>query len=133
MIALVCEPEYLVQFDASGEDGYQDVSSTSPVVKALKEAIGSQSISMPTTTLEVDGHGGFLLQKNKVRENPNAEEGDNAADAGGKETGLHWNNAGRRETAKEAQRRRRKRRRERDENVATYVSRERHQCYPTSS
>ncbi|KAL7543764.1 hypothetical protein ACHAWF_007453 [Thalassiosira exigua] len=111
LLALAKEPDYLLRFERKDSGDFEDASSRSPLCTALREAARSRGIVVPTTTLERDEGGGWKLQKNKVR-----EAGDDPDDAT-KQTGPHWNDSGRRETAKRAEQRRRKRRRERADDA----------------
>lgn len=113
-------PEYLLHYqlnDSREEDArkFKNVSQTSPFTTALQGAVKDQTIVMPTTTLDRMDDGEFTLQKNKVSDpgddTKKQREGGGLEDVS-KKGGLHWNDAGRKEMAKEAESRRRKRRRE---------------------
>jgi len=133
IVVLTREPDYLLHFQqctttTANDDTteFENVSSTSSLSTALREGLKDQSIVMPTTTMEKDHEGEWKLQKNKVNDNAAANnqeeqetttttttgegEGGDSKQPGNKN--LHWNDAGRRETARLAEQRRRKRRRE---------------------
>ena len=76
------------------------------MITSLQKVIG-QSIIIPN---DIDI---LKLQKNKVSDShTNDEDGEGETSKGG---GLHWNDIGRKETAKLAESRRRKRRRENEQ------------------
>lgn len=113
-------PEYLLHYQFNNSEGdstpkFKNVSHTSPFTTALHGAVKDQLIVMPTTTLDRMEDGEFTLQKNKVNDpgddTKTSREGGDASDVA-KKGGLHWNDGGRKDMAKEAESRRRKRRRE---------------------
>ena len=122
VLVLTKEPDYLLHYKCKSKETtdaveYENESASSSFSTALHQAVKSQDIAMPTTTLERDEYGEWKLQKNKV--NDSAAGGDTAKnggedgdDAEPSKKGLHWNDAGRKETAKLAEQRRRKRRKE---------------------
>jgi len=143
-LVLTKEPRYLLHYHhqcnnskASNNNDellFEDISSTSVFSTSLQKAILNNStankngsIIMPNTTMEKDVNGKeWKLQKNKVN-NSNNNSNDGTAEEEGEEEGvdeakmtkaggLHWNDAGRKETAKLAQQRRRKRRKENEMN-----------------
>ncbi|KAL9182942.1 hypothetical protein ACHAXT_004221 [Thalassiosira profunda] len=102
ILALAREPPYLLHYRRSPDGDYEDVSSSSPFVAAIKDATKDRNVALPATNLETThAEGRRHLHKGKGGE----EEGR-------KRSGLHWNDGGRRDAAKEAERRRRKRRRD---------------------
>jgi len=108
VLVLAREPDYLLHFQCSEDSTeFSNISSTSPFSMALQGAVKDQTISMPATTLERDGEGEWKLQKNKCN-----DQDDPAMDGPKGKGGLHWNDGGRKETAKLAEQRRRKRRRD---------------------
>ena len=115
VLVLVKEPEYLIHYVPSGDGEYENSSSTSsPFSMSLREAVKDKEITMPITTLEKDDDGEWKLKKNKVNDpgDFNKNENEDGQDKGKPfQGGLHWNDASRKDTAKEAERRRRKRRR----------------------
>ena len=118
VLVLVREPDYLLHFQCTDAGEFKNISSSSPFSSALKGAVTSEDIIMPLTTLERDEDGGWLLQKSKVNNPPDTNnQGKETEDGPPKQSGLHWNDAGRKETAKQAEQRRRKRRREEPKKV----------------
>jgi len=114
VLVLAREPDFLLHFQREeGTTEFKHVSSTSSFSMALRAAVEDETIVMPETTLERDGEGQFTLQKNKVHDGDFAN-GPAAESAGDKpkESGPHWNDGKRKETAKLAESRRRKRRRD---------------------
>ena len=70
---------------------------------------------MPESTLERDSFGKLVLQKIRLLEDD--EQDDNPKEKNG--GGLHWQDAGRKVTAKMAEQRRRKRKREQAKGKGT--------------
>ena len=104
ILVLTREPTYLLHYQCNEEGNeYKNVSSTSSFITSLRGAISGQSIIIPTYDI-------LKLQKNKVSDSN--EDGEGETSKGG---GLHWNDIGRKETAKLAESRRRKRRRENEQ------------------
>lgn len=102
ILVLTKEPTYLLHYQCNKEENeYKNVSTTSPFITSLKQAISGQSIIIPNDIDDL-----LKLQKNKVSDSN--EDGEGETPKGG----LHWNDSGRKETAKLAESRRRKRRRE---------------------
>merc|ERR1712194_304629 len=78
-----------------------------PFSVALREAVrrggGCDNIIMPESNLEYNKKGDLAIQKTKTN-----DFDDNSNKQGG--GCIHWNNVGRKETARQAEQRRRKRR-----------------------
>jgi tRNA (guanine-N(7)-)-methyltransferase subunit TRM82 len=112
VLVLTQEPEYILHFKCiDSKIEFCDVTSTSLFCSVLKQIALSHNISMPMTTLEYNEDGGLKLQKKvdqKELENDNDEVEDGVTDIANK-GGVHWNNAERRNTYKQANQRRRKR------------------------
>ena len=115
-LVLVGDPEYLLHFKpcSGGGDEYENVSPTSAFCTSLRNAVGER-ISMPESTLERDSFGKLVLQKIRLLEDD--EQDDNPKEKNG--GGLHWQDAGRKVTAKMAEQRRRKRKREQAKGKGT--------------
>ncbi|KAL7535572.1 hypothetical protein ACHAXR_011904 [Thalassiosira sp. AJA248-18] len=119
VLVLVREPDYLIHYQYSDGGEFENISSSSsPFSMALQGAVKDETIVMPTTTLDRDRVGEWILQKNKVNEQQPGGDANTTQDADGgdvgassKRSGLHWNDAGRKESAKLANQRRNKRRR----------------------
>jgi len=107
ILVLTREPTYLLHYQCNEEkepNEYKNVSSTSPFITSLQKVIAGQSIIIPNDIDDL-----LKLQKNKVSDSN--EDGEGETPKGG----LHWNDIGRKETAKLAESRRRKRRRENEQ------------------
>ena len=106
LLVLATEPEYLLHFSTNettpaNDVSFHDISESSCLTKALRNVAQSENITMPRTTLE----RGDKLQKKEDRKEltvKNMERG-----------GLHWNDPGRKVTAKLAQQRKRQRKKAR--------------------
>ena len=106
VLVLATEPEYILHFSTSDDATFNDISESSLLSKALRKVAQSEKITMPPTTLERDGQGECKLQKKEDRKELTSRQN---ADKGG----LHWNDPGRKVTAKKAQARKRQRKMER--------------------
>ena len=107
ILVLTREPTYLLHYQCNEEkepNEYKNVSSASPFITSLQKVIAGQSIIIPNDIDDL-----LKLQKNKVSDSN--EDGEGETPKGG----LHWNDIGRKETAKLAESRRRKRRRENEQ------------------
>lgn len=107
VLVLAREPDYLLHFSTSDGVTFNDISQSSCLTKALCKVAQSENITMPTTTLERNDHGQCTLQKKEDRKELTAQQKN--AEKGG----LHWNDPGRKVTAKKAQARKRQRKMER--------------------
>ncbi|EJK71418.1 hypothetical protein THAOC_07147 [Thalassiosira oceanica] len=117
VLVLVRDPEFLLHFKpcCSGSgDEYENVSPTSALCTALRNAV-DRRISMPESTLERDSYGKLVLQKIRLLEDDEQDGNSNERKGGG----LHWQDAGRKVTAKMAEQRRRKRKREQAKGKGT--------------
>ena len=96
------DQDYLLHFQEEKRDSsieFNNISSTSPFSVALRGAIrggGCGNIIMPQSNLEYNKKG----ETNDFDDNTHKQGGG----------GIHWNNVGRKETARQAEQRRRKRR-----------------------
>lgn len=112
-----CDSNGKTEGTQANVDEYEDATKASPFCSALRDAIGDVAIDMPETPLERDAdRGEYKLQKSR---GGGGGDDDNDGDGGGgtSSAGLHWNDAGRKETARLAEQRRRKRKRgKREEN-----------------
>ncbi|KAL7492901.1 hypothetical protein ACHAWT_002020 [Skeletonema menzelii] len=106
VLVLAREPEYLLHFSANNCASFSDISQSSCVAKALCKVAQSENIVMPTATLERNDHGECTLQKKEDRKELTSQQNTEKG-------GLHWNDPGRKETAKKAQARKRQRKMER--------------------
>ena len=122
VLVLARDPEYLLHFKPSPRSGdeYENVSHTSAFCTALRNAVDKR-ISMPESTLERDSYGKLVMQKIRLVEDDEQDESnDNSNEKKG--GGLHWQDAGRKVTAKMAEQRRRKRKRQQAKEDAKKAS-----------
>ncbi|KAL7435525.1 hypothetical protein ACHAXM_005399 [Skeletonema potamos] len=106
VLVLAQEPDYLLHFSTNDDASFTDVSETSCLTKALRHVAQSENIKMPVSTLERDNYGECMLQKKEDRKELTAQQSTEKG-------GLHWNDPGRKVTAKMAQARKRQRKMER--------------------
>jgi WD40 repeat protein len=109
VLVLAREPDYLLHFSTNDDDdatSFTDVSESSCFTKALRQVAQSENITMPITTLERDSYGECMLQKKEDRKELTAQQNTEKG-------GLHWNDPGRKVTAKMRQARKRQRKMER--------------------
>ena len=106
VFVLAREPEYLLHFRTNDGTSFSDISQSSCLAKALCKAAQSENITMPATTLERNDHGECTLQKKEDRKELTSKQNTEKG-------GLHWNDPGRKVTAKKAQARQRQRKMER--------------------
>mmetsp|Transcript_5243 Transcript_5243/g.11065 ORF Transcript_5243/g.11065 Transcript_5243/m.11065 type:complete len:527 (-) Transcript_5243:43-1623(-) len=104
VLVLAREPEYLLHFSTNDGASFNDISQSSCLTKALCKVAQSQNITMPATTLERNDYGECTLQKKEDRKELTAQQNTKG--------GLHWNDPGRKVTAKKAQARKRHRKKE---------------------
>ena len=102
LIVLAREPEYLLHFGTVDGACFNDISQSSCLTKALCKVAQSENIIMPITALERDGYGECKLQKKEDRKELTSQQNIEKG-------GLHWNDPGRKVTAKMAQARKRQR------------------------
>ena len=105
VLVLAREPEYLLHFSTNDGASFNDISQSSCLTKALCKVAQSQNITMPATTLERNDYGECTLQKKEDRKELTAQQNTEKG-------GLHWNDPGRKVTAKKAQARKRHRKKE---------------------
>eukprot|EP00577_Skeletonema_sp_RCC1716_P015664 CAMPEP_0113410814 /NCGR_PEP_ID=MMETSP0013_2-20120614/21912_1 /TAXON_ID=2843 ORGANISM="Skeletonema costatum, Strain 1716" /NCGR_SAMPLE_ID=MMETSP0013_2 /ASSEMBLY_ACC=CAM_ASM_000158 /LENGTH=525 /DNA_ID=CAMNT_0000297085 /DNA_START=58 /DNA_END=1636 /DNA_ORIENTATION=- /assembly_acc=CAM_ASM_000158 len=104
VLVLAKEPEYLLHFGTTDGASFNDISQSSCLTKTLCKVAQSQNITMPATTLERNDYGECTLQKKEDRKELTAQQNTKG--------GLHWNDPGRKVTAKKAQARKRHRKKE---------------------